>query len=478
MKRYTKQTIISLILTLSIITQLTACAYADTDSTDQPITDISSTDETPQTPTIPKTGVYDSEDAAIVVAKDLENKTVQFQNITSSRRYTLEYNGTTAVYDKNDQALSMGQLPEGSVVTVRFYMPTKTIAYVKENPNCVNYENVTNYSMNLNKGTISVGSNAYSISGSVVVLSDGQETDMMALNQVDAISMWGYKNMIYSISVEKGHGYLRLTNEDYFVDGWLEVENSTICKITKDMLVIVPEGTYKVTVSNKGTVATQEITFNRNEEMAWDLGDVEIAQVQTGNIIFTLNPLNAKVVIDGKEVNAANTVTLDYGLHRMQISADGYDTVSQYIKVAEPSANISVELEKTEEESSTQSSTQSATDTLSGSLTTQDDDDKEEEESSVQPESESIAESTTESVAEVAQATTDYKVYIDAPEGVEAYLDGNYIGITPTSFEKVAGSYVISLRKTGYQTRSYTLQIDNEEKDLNYTFTDLIALEE
>jgi hypothetical protein len=78
----------------------------------------------------------------------------------------------------------------------------------------------------------------------------------------------------------------------------------------------------------------------------------------------------------------------------------------------------------------------------------------------------------------VAQASGKYKVYIDAPEGVEAYLDGNYIGITPVSFTKKAGSYVVSLRKAGYQTRSYTLQIDNEEKDINYTFTDLIELED
>jgi hypothetical protein len=77
----------------------------------------------------------------------------------------------------------------------------------------------------------------------------------------------------------------------------------------------------------------------------------------------------------------------------------------------------------------------------------------------------------------VAEASGKYKVYIDAPTGVEAYLDGNYIGITPVSFNKTAGSFVVSLRKTGYQTRSYTLQIDSEEKDLNYTFTDLLPLE-
>lgn len=75
-------------------------------------------------------------------------------------------------------------------------------------------------------------------------------------------------------------------------------------------------------------------------------------------------------------------------------------------------------------------------------------------------------------------STGRYKVYIDAPDGAEAYLDGSYIGVTPVSFNKVPGSYVVTLRKSGYQTRSYTLQIDEEEKDINYSFTDLIKLDE
>ena len=62
------------------------------------------------------------------------------------------------------------------------------------------------------------------------------------------------------------------------------------------MLIVVPEGTHNVTVSHKGSSATQEITFARNEEMAWDLGDVEITEVQKGKIIFTLEPVDATVI--------------------------------------------------------------------------------------------------------------------------------------------------------------------------------------
>lgn len=208
-----------------------------------------------------RSGIYDSEDAAVVVRKDLEAGTVQFQNISTSRRYTLSYDGTTTVYDRNDQALSMEQLREGSVVTARFYKPRKALAYVKENPNCISYNNVRNYSMDLRKGTIAIGDELFNISAHVVVVSDGRETDMMEVNQMDVISVWGYKNMIYGINVEKGHGYLRLQNEDYFVNGWIDVGDSVIRKVAQDMLLVVPEGTHTVTVSNKGSSATQEITL-------------------------------------------------------------------------------------------------------------------------------------------------------------------------------------------------------------------------
>lgn len=67
-----------------------------------------------------------------------------------------------------------------------------------------------------------------------------------------------------------------------------------------------------------------------------------------------------------------------------------------------------------------------------------------------------------------------YHVKVNAPADAEVYVDGNYVGIAPTSFVKVAGSHVISLRRTGYQTRSYTIQVDSEKKDVEISFSDLV----
>jgi len=51
------------------------------------------------------------------------------------------------------------------------------------------------------------------------------------------------------------------------------------------------------------------------------------------------------------------------------------------------------------------------------------------------------------------------------------------VGIVPASFAKVSGSHVVTVRKTGYLTRSYTIEVDDEAKDTSYSFSDLTSIE-
>lgn len=469
-----------------MILALMACTATGCSTPNAQQTQNNQTQQTQVTNISKPANIYDSQDTAVVVKKDLEAKTIQLQNIATSRRYTLNYSGVTKLYDKYEQAISMEQLKEGSIVTARFYKEDKSLSYIKAYTNCIHYNNIENYAIDLKKGTISIGDEIYNLSAHIVVSSAGKEIDLIDVNQMDVISIWGSNSMIYGINVERGHGYLRLQNETYFVDGWIDIGDKVIKKISEDMLLVVPEGTYNVTVSNKGSSATQEITFNRNEEMAWDLGEIEIKVVQKGKVIFTLSPATAKLYIDGRQVDSSKPVQLEYGLHRMKIMADGYETVSQYIKVAEESATIEAELEKLEEaeketssENNTTDNKESDTKSTGNKSESKSDNYNEEESTQVSSTEESSeSDSTENNKNETAQTESKYMVYIDAPEGVEAYLDGNYIGITPLKFPKKSGNYVVTLRKTGYQTRSYTLQIDDEEKDINYSFTELLELDE
>ena len=197
--------------------------------------------------------------------------------------------------------------------------------------------------------------------------------------------------------------------------------------ITDDMLLVVPEGKYDVLFTNKGNSGTKKVTIGRDEEVTVDIGDFEIKEIQYGKVIFTMNPTEAMLYIDGRLVDTSNAISLEYGIHQLIAMANGYNTLTQYIKESAES-----------------------------------DDEKEKEDEEKDEEKETIDISST------------YKVYIDTPESVEVYLNGNYIGISPVNFAKKPGTHTITLRKNGYVTRSYTIDIDKEEKDVTYSFADLL----
>lgn len=225
--------------------------------------------------------------------------------------------------------------------------------------------------------------------------------------------------------------------------GWLEIGQTQIVRITEDMLVTVPEGSYQVDISCSGGGGTKYVVINRNEETTLDIGDLEVAEAKYGMVLFSMSPADAELYIDGSQADPSQPVSLEYGIHQIIAKADGYKSLTQYLRVGQESAGVDVQLDKVDSDS---------------------------EESTGSTESSSSAGSTS---ATADTTTTYYRVHIDAPENVEVYLDGNYVGISPCSFKKTSGSHVITLRKSGYETRSYTVQVDDEQKDVSYSFVDL-----
>ena len=66
-------------------------------------------------------------------------------------------------------------------------------------------------------------------------------------------------------------------------------------------------------------------------------------------------------------------------------------------------------------------------------------------------------------------------MYVESPEGAEVFLDGIYVGIAPISFIKPeAGSHVITLSKNGYKTKSYTISVAGDDRDVTLSFSEMI----
>ncbi len=427
-------------------------------------------------------GNYDSADTAVIININDTDGQIQFKTLANGKYYTLGYDGATCFYDKFGSAVSLMQLTEGEIVDVTFMKNSKRLNTLKESADVFSFAEINNYEIHAGGFKMYIGSDDYYISDDIVVMTSEGERSIEDINPVDVLTVQGYDHTIRSITVTKGHGYLRLTNNSYFVDGWVEIGQDMIYKVTEDMLITVPEGNISVTVSKSGSSGTEDMNITPGHEYELDVSKWQ-NEVQTGLVLFTTSPSKAHVYIDGEEVDKSEAVELDYGIHQLMVMADGYTTVTNFIRVGSPSANLDVVLEKEDSGADdTVSDNQTASsNTVSGNSQTDTTPVSPSPSPSVstnQTASGNSASSNTVSSnsSQVINPTSAAKVYINSPEGAEVYVDGTYIGLSPVSFNKKAGSVVVTFRKNGYQTRSYTLSLTDDNKSENYSFSELVPI--
>lgn len=408
-------------------------------------------------------GSYDSADTAVVLSTDASNKAVSLVNMETGKPYTLYYDGTTYVKDKHGGPMTISQIKAGDVVDVTFLKGKKKLASIQKSPKAWVYDSINNYDLAGANKTASIGSQTYSLPAGVVVLSEGRRMGTEEVVSQDEVTISGIDHKIYSVNVDRGHGYLRLKNDQPLLGGWIEVGNRVIRQITEDMLLTVPEGSYQVVLDNNGIGCVKEITVERDKEVVLDVSDVEIAEDKTGIILFEVTPASAKISVDGKLIETGAAVELRYGIHQVMVEASGYDTLTKYIQVGSEHAVISFTLEESRKSDKDDRSVSSNSaeripwqDTLD----------------SVSRNSISNNELSTLSQNALTSSNNN-KVYVDSPKGVEVYLDGNYMGIAPVRFTKSPGRHEITLKKTGYKTKSYSIYLENNKRDETYSFSDL-----
>ena len=425
--------------------------------------------------TVTSVGSYDSADTAVVMSVDQENSGITFLNMDTGKQYTLYYSGTTYFKDKYEGPMTVSQIQPGDIVDVNFLKGKRQIASVQISPQAWCYENINNYDLGGINHTASIGSSVFSLPDEAAILSGGNRIENMEVVKQDVVTIRGIGHTIYSVDIEKGHGYLRLKNDDALIGGWIEVGNSVICQITEDMLLTVPEGNYQVLLSNGKASCTKEVQIERNKELVLDVGDIKIEEEKTGKIVFSVTPATAQVSVDDEVIDISQPIELPYGIHKVYMEADGYYPLQKHVQVGSEYANISFTMEPKEEESSV-SENSTGDDWDQPQQKTYDLSQDEEV-----PFKQSVSENTTDKQSVSANSTNaNNKVYVDikgGQEGVEVYLDGYYIGNAPVKFKKVTGSHTISLRKEGYHTRSYTIYLYNDGDDITYSCEPLVKKE-
>lgn len=374
--------------------------------------------------------IYTSEATAIVEAIDIENQKIEMYLTDRNESRVFAYTGATVVQDKYGSPLSMPQLAAGDVVEIKYNKELEKVGELSISSDAWSYEGVTKYNLNMGNGSTSIGDEIYSVGASTKIYSDGKAIDVSQIIKNDVLTFRGKGHSIMSITVDNGHGYLDLVNDEAVLGGWIEVGQTVITQIAQDMLLVIPEGNYTIRLSAAGVEETREVTIVRNKETKLDLGDIEVPKDLSGVVMVTVTPKDAVVYIDEVKVGTTYPIRVASGIHQITATATGYDTLSQYFEVEEAgNTTVSLDLEQTS--------------SVSGNSISKNDE------------------------------TSESTITLKTPVDVEVYQDNLYKGIAPVTYVKTAGSHTITLRKEGYITRSYQIEVADDDENVIYSFPDL-----
>lgn len=405
---------------------------------------------------------YDRQILGVVKSIDTNKKSITLYNVDGNDEIELYYDGTTSVKDKYDQEITMPQLTVGEMVDV-YYLLDNNIIEIAISKDAWEYKKVSNLVINNDKKMLSISARNYQFTENLVISSADQLINLIDLSDKDELTLKGVNSKVYSIIVTKGHGYVRFSNYNDFIGGNLEIGNDNMIAISKDMLVVVREGDYKLTMENEGLTGSKLIRVVRDQEIVVDMGEFRKEAPQVGKVEFTVLPNGADLYVDGKEVDYSEPIELKYGEHTVTVSLSGYEDYTGTITIDESSMQFFITLVEptvSEEESDTaDSSSTSGNSNNNSSNSSSDDDSLEEEVKNTDTSNNSV--------------DSEHKIYVQTPIGASVYWNGQLMGTVPVNFTKQVGSYTISLAADGYETISYPVIIADDGEDVYLNFPNL-----
>ncbi|MDD6207586.1 MAG: PEGA domain-containing protein [Clostridiales bacterium] len=396
---------------------------------------------------------YDTKCQAIVKEINDVAHFITIFDLDTGRDITLTYNGGTDVTNQYGSVELMDSIEPGEIVDA-YYLSTKDkLVKMQMSSEAWRYKGVDRMSFHPDEGYAAIGTKKYQYENNLLIYSDGEPITMLELNSEDELTVLGIGGKIYSIIVTKGHGYVRFSGIHDFIGGTLEIGARVILPIADPMIATVREGTYTLTMTNGELTGKKTITVAKNQEITIDMSEFQQPKEHIGKVHFIVTPQEASVYVNGTLVNAKKAVLLNYGKHSVIALCDGYEAFRGTLTVGEEEQYIQVTLAEEKEESSEASASSS--------------------EEPENPGEETDNETTDQTSKTEIKLDKAHKITVSAPAGAEVYFNGAYKGVAPVSFTKMIGSFTITLRKDGYETKSYTVEIVDDDQDSVLSFPDL-----
>lgn len=385
----------------------------------------------------------------VVVNVDSDLKQVTIREIENDVDNVLNYSAVSVITDKFGEEIEGDEIKVGQIFDTSYTPENGKIITMSVPKDAWEYQDVSSFSFDGDINALSMAGERFQYTESTYFEADGKTVQPMEINDEDRITVRGIGINVYSVVRTAGHGYIRLANYGDFIGGMVAIGNGTIVPVTDNMLITVGTGTYKVTISKGNAVASKKVTVHDDKEVTVDFSDYVPAVNNIGNITFKIDPKGADLYINGTMVDYRNPIALNYGEYKVRVELTGYTTYNGILDVEDAAKTINISLIEKDA-------------TVAKSTAT--------------PSPSPTAGSGKDNSSGVTTKKTDSKhtIKVLGPKGAAVYLDNVYQGVAPCEFTKIIGSQTITLSKNGYISKSYSVNVLDNGKNIKFDFPELI----
>lgn len=352
---------------------------------------------------------------AVVNYIDVDTNQLVIYDIEELEMVYLAMDSSIIIKDEYGTDIALSQIEIGDMVEAKY--DTHTLKPENVRITAVTWErkDVSNMIIDSENKTIKISNETYIYTDELITSDGGIPFDLDDLSAADEAVVRGYQDTVWSIILLNGHGTIVLENHSSFVGGEIEISNRISLDITATMTIPVSVGIHNIVITKEGMAPyVKQIMVNEDEEVVIDLSEV---QPKAGTVEFIVIQEDVLIYIDDVLVNTEEEIILDFGTYKIRVEKENYTTWESELVLNQAYIQYKVDLEK-----------------------------------------------------------SPSTLYIDEPIGVEAYLDGTYIGIIPTETPFTQGTHKITLRRDGYYSQHYDFLWEDDSQDKNLLLPALIQM--
>lgn len=434
----------------------------------------------------------------MIKSVDTEGSTVTLYDLEAGGEVTLSYGVAADIRSKYGSLTYAASLQYGDIVRTE-YNGDGSLVRMQLSGEHWELHGVEEFS--ITEDSLNVNNSNYKITEETVAYCEGEKIAIGEVRDIDRVELCGLDSQILTIHVIKGHGSIKLVNCSEFQGAKVSFKDESHT-LEGEPTYLVREGKYTVSVIGEKNAAAAEVTVARNEQVVIDLYEYGGAPVNTAEVRFKITPFSAVLKIDGERVDYyEQDLVLEYGEHKIEAELGGYATYKGYLNITRPYHTFQIDLPERPaswEDPSGDGDSQGGSEGLDGSGTSENPNGDDSGDASVDSGSDDYPDgdgnSGSDSQGGSADGTEDgetaerryvpigaaggyeydkeFSTFLLEPAGAVVLIDGISLGAAPVEFEKILGTYTITLRKNGKE-KEYTVTVDEGsfEGDVYWKFS-------